>query len=93
MPPFYTDLAERAIRTFVQAALGVVAADLAGVTSLDAAKGLAIAAVAAGISAVMSLIARGLGPEGSASVVVPIEVPVQETVIVDDIDPDQDPLF
>jgi hypothetical protein len=93
MSPFYADLAERAVRTFVQAALGVIAADLTGITSLDTAKGLVIAAVAAGISAVMSLVARGIGPVDSASVVVPAEVPVQETVVVDDIDPDQDALF
>lgn len=93
MSPFYADLAERAVRTFVQAALSVVAADIAGITSLDTAKALIIAAVAAGISAVMSLVARGVGPADSSSVVVPVEVPVQETVIVNETDTDQDPLF
>ena len=82
MNRFYADLGERALRTFVQAALGVIAADLAGVTSLDAAKGVAIAAIAAGLSAVMSLVSRNVGPEDSASVVVPDAVPVEAPVEV-----------
>jgi hypothetical protein len=67
---FTKDLVERAIRTFLQAALAVLATDLANITSVDAAKTLGVAAVAAGMSAVMSLIARDVGPSDSASVIV-----------------------
>jgi hypothetical protein len=67
-PTFAADLAERVIRTFLQAALAVGASDLAGVTSLDAAKGLLIAAVAAGFSAVMGLVGRQFGSPDNASV-------------------------
>ena len=86
---FYADLAERAVRTFLQATLAVIAADLANVTSVDAAKTVLIAAVAAGLSAVMSLIGRNFGPpddpsvvpvvasEGSAPVVPPADDPNQ----------------
>lgn len=64
---FTKDLIERAVRTFIQAALAVVAANLAGVTSLDTAKGVGIAAASAGISAVMSLIAKNWGEPTDAS--------------------------
>lgn len=65
---FTRDLLERAVRTFVQAALAVAAADLAGLTSVDGAKALFISAVAAGLSAVMSLLARNVGVADSPSV-------------------------
>lgn len=65
---FTRDLLERAVRTFVQAALAVAAADLAGLTSVDGAKALFISAVAAGLSAVMSLLARNVGAPDSPSV-------------------------
>ncbi len=67
-PTFAADLVERIIRTFLQAALAVVATDLAGVTSLDAAKGLALAGIAAGLSAVMGLVGRQFGSRDNASV-------------------------
>lgn len=67
-PSFAADLVERIIRTFVQAAGAVVATDLAGVTSVDAAKGLLIAAVAAGLSAAMGLLSRQFGSPDNASV-------------------------
>lgn len=97
MNSFYADLGERALRTFVQAALGVIAADLAGVTSLDTAKGVLIAAIAAGFSAVMSLISRNVGPADSASVIVPARV--EQEVVIESLpdpgfpeNPDQPPL-
>ena len=65
---FYTDLAERAVRTFLQAVLAVIAADLANVTSIDAAKTVLIAAVAAGLSAVMSMVSRNIGTSDSPSI-------------------------
>lgn len=50
------DIAIRAAKTFLQAALSVVALGIVNVTSLDAAQALAIAAVAAGISALQNFI-------------------------------------
>jgi hypothetical protein len=69
---FIMDLAERSIRTFIQAALGVVALNLATVTSIDTAKGLFVSAVAAGVSAIMSLISKNVGTPDSGSVLPPV---------------------
>ena len=69
MTKFQKDLAERVLRTFVQAALAVVVTDLAGVTSVDGAKALVVAAVAAGVSAVVGLLSRNLGDPDSASAI------------------------
>lgn len=44
----------RALKTFLQAAVSVVALNLGNVTNLNTGKTLAIAAVAAGISAVVN---------------------------------------
>lgn len=70
---FTKDLVERAIRTFLQAALAVLAADITGLTDIDTAKAIGVAAISAGISAVMSLIARNIGPADSASVINPAD--------------------
>lgn len=67
-PSFTADLLERCVRTFLQSAAAVVLADLSGLTSLDAAKGLAISALAAGLAAVMGLIGRRFGSPDNASV-------------------------
>lgn len=67
MTPYFADLIERVARTFVQAALAVVAADLTGVTDLDGAKALGIAAIAAGLSAAMALLAKTSGSPDDAS--------------------------
>ena len=69
MTKFQKDLLERVLRTFVQAALAVVVTDLAGVTSVDGAKALVVAAVAAGVSAVVGLLSRNLGDPDSASAI------------------------
>jgi hypothetical protein len=61
------DLAERMARTFLQAALAVVAANIAGLTDVDTAKTLVVSAVAAGLSAVMSLVAGHVGDPSNAS--------------------------
>ena len=83
---FTKDLLERAVRTFIQAALAVLASDLLGLTNVDTAKTLGVAAISAGLSAVMSLLAANVGPKGSASVVVPdTAVPVSPVGI----DPNQ----
>lgn len=68
---FVQDLVERSVRTFIQASLGVVAADLAGVTSVDGARALLISGVAAGLSAVMSLLSRSVGDPQSGSALPP----------------------
>lgn len=69
MTKFQKDLAERVMRTFVQAALAVVVTDLAGVTSVDGAKTLGVAAIAAGLSAVIGLVSKNLGDPESASAI------------------------
>ena len=69
MSKFQKDLAERVLRTFVQAALAVVVTDLAGVTSVDGAKTLLMAAVAAGVSACVNLVCRSLGDPDSGSAI------------------------
>lgn len=69
MTKFQKDLAERVLRTFVQAALAVVVTDLAGVTSVDGAKALVVAAVAAGVSACIGLVSKNLGNPDSASAI------------------------
>ncbi|MFM7062633.1 MAG: holin [Actinomycetes bacterium] len=69
MTKFQKDLLERVLRTFVQAALAVVVTDLAGVTSVDGAKALLVAAVAAGVSAVVGLLSKNVGDPDSASAI------------------------
>ena len=69
MTKFQKDLAERVLRTFVQAALAVVVTDLAGVTSVDGATALVVAAVAAGVSACIGLVSKNLGDPDSASAI------------------------
>ena len=69
MTKFQKDLAERVLRTFVQAALAVVVTDLAGVTSVDGARTLLVAAVAAGVSAGVGLLSKNLGDPDSASAI------------------------
>lgn len=73
MSYFTKDLVERAIRTFVQAALAVVALDLANVTNVDGAKAVGLAAVTAGISAVMSLLTKRIGGDTETASVLPPE--------------------
>lgn len=68
MTKFQKDLTERVVRTFAQAALAVAVSDMAGVTSVDGAKALVVAAVAAGLSAVVGLVSKHLGDPDSASV-------------------------
>jgi hypothetical protein len=68
---FLADLLERSVRTFIQAVLATAAADVSGVTSLDGGKALLISAVAAGISAVMSLLSRNVGDPSNGSVLPP----------------------
>ena len=69
MTKFQKDLVERVLRTFVQAALAVVVTDLAGVTSVDGARALGVAAIAAGLSATIGLLSKNLGDPDSASAI------------------------
>jgi hypothetical protein len=48
----------RALKTFLQAAVSVVALNIGNVTNLNAGKTLAIAAVAAGVSAVINIFVK-----------------------------------
>jgi hypothetical protein len=51
-----SDIIVRAVKTFVQAFLSVLALGIVNVTSLDALQALAIAGVAAGISALQNFV-------------------------------------
>lgn len=68
MSKFQADLLERVTRTFIAAALAVVATGLAGVHDLDGLRGVALAAGAAGVSAVLGLVTRSIGNPTTASV-------------------------
>jgi hypothetical protein len=50
------DIAERMVRTFIQAALAVIATDLVGVTSVDGLRTVLVAGAAAGLAAVLGLV-------------------------------------
>lgn len=67
MNKFWVDLAERMARAFVASTAGVIAAGAAGVTDLNAARVLVVGAVAAGVSAAMSVVASKFGDPDTAS--------------------------
>lgn len=56
----YKDILVRAVKTFVQAFLAVVLIGIASVNSVDSLKALAVAGVAAGISALQNWIKETL---------------------------------
>jgi hypothetical protein len=65
---FQKDLLERAVRTFIQAALAVFAVELANPdVSLDSLQAAAIAGVSAGISALMAWLGRFVGDPDTGS--------------------------
>ncbi len=53
-----SDITVRAIKTFVQAFLATVAVGVVGVNSIETAQALAIAGVAAGVSAVWNFVVK-----------------------------------
>lgn len=65
------DIAERMVRTFIQATGAALATGAAGleVTSLSSWQALAVGGVSAGLSAVMGLITAGFGDRSTASMV------------------------
>ncbi len=65
------DIAERMVRTFIQATCATLATGAAGleVTSLSSWQALAVGGVSAGLSAVMGLITAGFGDRSTASMV------------------------
>ena len=65
------DIAERMVRTFIQATCAALATGAAGleVTSLSSWQALAVGGVSAGLSAVMGLITAGFGDRPTASMV------------------------
>lgn len=69
MSLFTRDALERVVRTFIASAVAVVVTGLAGVTDLDGLKGLAVAGLAAGASAVLALLTRSIGDPETASVI------------------------
>jgi predicted YcjX-like family ATPase len=65
---FQKDVLERVVRTFIQAAIGVFALELANPdVSLDSLQAAGAAAVAAGVSAIMALIGKTVGDPDSGS--------------------------
>lgn len=64
---FTRDLLERTVRTFIQAALAVLVTNVAGVTDIDTAKAAGLAALAAGFSAAIGLLAKSFGNPEDAS--------------------------
>ena len=65
---FQRDLAERAVRTFLQSALAVVAVELANPNvTLDSLQAATIAGVAAGVSALMAWLGRFIGDADTGS--------------------------
>lgn len=68
MSKFQRDLAERVIRTAVQAAIAVAVVHLSDPNfTIDSLQGVAVAAVAAGVSAGMALIGKTIGDPDSGS--------------------------
>jgi len=68
MSKFQRDLAERVIRTAVQAAIAVAVVHLSDPNfTIHSLQGVAVAAVAAGLSAGMALIGKTIGDPDSGS--------------------------
>lgn len=72
MNQFVKDLVERAVKTFIQVfAATLVIPAVSDIYSVDAWKAAVVSAAAAGLSAVMSLLSKRVGPsKDDASVVV-----------------------
>jgi hypothetical protein len=65
---FQRDVLERCLRTFLQAAIGVLALELSNPdVSLDSLQAAGVGAVAAGISALMSWVGKTMGDPNSGS--------------------------
>ncbi|MGA1074545.1 MAG: holin [Ilumatobacteraceae bacterium] len=65
---FQRDVLERAVRTFLQSALAVVAVELANPNvTLDSLQAATIAGVAAGVSALMAWLGRFIGDPDNGS--------------------------
>ncbi len=68
MSKFQRDLIERVARTAIQAAIAVAVVHLSDPNfTIDSLQGVAVAAVAAGVSAGMALIGRTIGDPDSGS--------------------------
>jgi hypothetical protein len=65
---FQRDLIERCVRTFAQAAIAVIAVELASPTfTMDGLQATAVAACAAGVSALMAMAGKFVGDPNSGS--------------------------
>lgn len=68
MSQFQRDLIERVLRTAAQAAIAVAVVHLSDPNfSVDSLQGLAVAAIAAGVSAGMALIGKTIGDSNNGS--------------------------
>lgn len=68
MSPWMRDTLERCVRSFIGGLLAVLTANLADVTSLDAAKAVGVSALYAGAAAVLAVVTKNVGPSDTASV-------------------------
>lgn len=68
---FWRDAGERAIRTFAQAELALIGADSADLIHIHWAGNLSVAAGAAVLSLLTSIVASGVGSSSSASLITP----------------------
>ena len=66
---FWVDVAERAVRTFAQALIPILAADGADLLHLDWPTSLGGAGTAAALSVLTSIASAGIGDAGTASLV------------------------
>lgn len=62
MSPFLKDLAERVVRTFVAAATAALVLPATDLYSMAAWKSAAVAAAIAGVTAVLGVITKSVGP-------------------------------
>jgi len=67
---FFRDLAERVVRTFVQAFIATVAAGATGVVDVGSLRALAVASFAAALAAVMALATKNVGHDNDTASVV-----------------------
>lgn len=66
MTPYFRDLAERVVSTFVAGALAVLGTNLADLTEVSLWKGAALAGAAAVVSLVKGVLAKSTGDPESA---------------------------
>ncbi len=67
--PFWKDAAERAIKTAAQAILALLTTNMTGILEVDPVQTFSVAALAAVVSVLTSVVSSKVGDDDSASVV------------------------